>query len=243
MLNEFALMPGVLMRPGEPDAELHRSAVAHLSDLLLNDGLVRDLRNGKWRELIANNLGALSLPGKELFESLGKAGRLRPAASTPLPPPEDVDGWLNEARHSHIDSPSGNKLTAALVQHSLAEQEDDPFSVSILRMQNTDWWPDRSCSVRLDRKTPDYLFHLGPIVRHSNSLMFIDPNLDPTKENYGEFERILKAAVDTKSVSLIEIHRSCKDSKDYPVQYEWMERFESLAPIFRSNRVKAKVFV
>ena len=243
MLNEFALMPDVLWQPAESEAELHRSTLEHLSGLLLNDGLVRDLRDGKWREYLATNLGILRLPGKELFESLCKGGRIRPAASTPLPPPEDIDGWLYEATRSSEDSPVGCKLTAALAQHSLAEQEDNPFTVSVLRMQATDWWRARSCSVRLDRKTRDYIRHLGPVFRHSNSLMFIDPNLDPTKPNYAEFGELLKPAVHGGTVSLIEIHRSAKDSDNYPKRNEWIARFQSLAAAFPQGRIKLKVFV
>ena len=46
------------------------------------------------------------------------------------------------------------------------------------------WWQRRSPSVTVDRKIARYLQVLDRVLRHSNSLMFIDPNLDPSAYNY-----------------------------------------------------------
>jgi hypothetical protein len=243
MLSEFALIPKVLDAPDPQSADLHETCIVQLADLLLNDGMVRDLRDGGWREEVRHNLGELSVAGAKLFQSLVQSGRLRKSAATELPPSEDADGWLYEALRSHQDSPSDQKLTAVLAPHDLAEAQADSFIVSVQRMHKADWWQARSCSVRLDRRTSDYLHHLGPVLRHSNSLMFIDPNLDPTKPNYAEFGRLLAEAVRSGTATCIEIHRSCKDSGEYPTRNQWIARFQPLAAVLRPRGIVAKVFV
>jgi hypothetical protein len=55
------------------------------------------------------------------------------------------------------------------------------------KLTGTTWWQGRSPSVTIDRKTADYLRVLQRVLMQANSLMFIDPNLDPSGHNYREF--------------------------------------------------------
>jgi hypothetical protein len=55
---------------------------------------------------------------------------------------------------------------------------------SIEKLTGTPWWQSRSSSVTVDRKTPEYLRVLNRVLLQANSMMFIDPNLDPSSYNY-----------------------------------------------------------
>ena len=250
MLIEFALLREVLAAPTPSQGELHEACLAQLADLLLTDGLVRDLRDGGWSQQVLNDLGNLSIAGKQLFEALAGPGacRLRPAPATSLPPPADAYEWLYEALGSQEQSAQNRKMTAVLAPHALAEEQADPFIVSVQRLHGALWWQARSCSIRLERTTSDYLRHLAPVLLHSNSLMFIDPNLDPRKANYAQFEKLLLATPQGGNKPRIEIHRSQKASgpdgrPEYPNRNEWMGRFAPLGEALRPRGLKAEVFI
>jgi hypothetical protein len=243
MLSEFALIPEVLEAPRPEEAELHDAYMAQLADLLLNDGLVRDLRDGEWQRYVSQNLARLSLPAQKLLMALANSGRLRASEATELPPPQNSEQWLWEAQRSQSESPRDRKLTAVLAPHELAIAQEDDFVTSVRRLHKASWWEARACSIRLERRTGQYLQHLGPVLRHSNSLMFIDPNLDPTKPNYHQFKQLLEYAARVGCAPFIEIHRSCKDSTGsvwYPTRNGWIDLFE---PLRSALQGKIKVFV
>ena len=77
------------------------------------------------------------------------------------------------------------------------------------RLPSAPWWAVRSPSIRLARTLAAYDTHLGPILRCSNSLMFIDPHLDPAKPRYGGFGTLLQCAGRRTPTPQIEIHRVC----------------------------------
>lgn len=243
MLSEFAIVPQVFGVPAPEEMALHESSMAQLNELLLNYGLVRNLRGGQWKERLSQIPGGLSVRGRMLIEVLCKSGRLREAECTPLPPPDSADDWLSEARRSHMDSPRDRRLMAILSPHVLALEQNDPLVVSTDRIHEAPWWQKRSCSLRLDRTTADYLRCLRPVFLHSNSIMFVDPNLDPTKPNYAEFADLLALQAGSNPRIHLEIHRSCKDGKEYPSRNEWIERFQELTRVLARGRSCIDVFV
>ena len=91
----------------------------------------------------------------------------------------------------------------------------------IEKLTGTNWWQKRSPSLTVDRKTSKYLVALERVLKQANSLMFIDPNLDPTSRSYREFDRLLVPLVGRAIKPRIEIHRSfCKgdgQAADIPV--------------------------
>ncbi len=199
---------------------------------------------------VLSNIARCTPAGRQLFEALVNAARLREIAPTPLGQPSTPDEWLWEARRSEELGLHDRRLQAALAMPDLAEQEADAFVVSISRLHAAPWWKSRSCSLRLDRQINDYVLHLRPVLRHSNSVMLIDPNIDPQKPSYADFHQILTASLHTEGKpDLIEIHRSCKDSagqttqEQYPTRNDWIDRFAGLGGLLRANNLGARVFI
>jgi hypothetical protein len=75
-------------------------------------------------------------------------------------------------------------------------------------MNLADWWAARSPAKSVARTTAAYLGALDLVLRHANSLMFIDPHIDPLRPQYKEFLQLLLAAGATGRRPLIEIHRA-----------------------------------
>ena len=66
----------------------------------------------------------------------------------------------------------------------------------------------RSPSNRVLRNTPAYIQALRLVLANSNSLMFIDPHVDPSRPRYQNFIQLLLAARRAPATRL-EIHRCC----------------------------------
>jgi hypothetical protein len=80
--------------------------------------------------------------------------------------------------------------------------------VSIERLNASDWWAARSPTKSVARTTAAYLGTLDLVLRNANSLMFIDPYIDPLAPNYREFPQLLLAVGAAGRRPLIEIHRA-----------------------------------
>ena len=63
--------------------------------------------------------------------------------------------------------------------------------------------------MRRDRTFTDYLNALSLVLKHANSIMFIDPHIDPTQPKYNAFIELIKRAGNRNPLPLIEIHRVC----------------------------------
>lgn len=101
MLSEIALTPDVFDGAcySSPDAcAIHLN---HLKEPLLNEVLVRDLRDGEWVAHLKNDLGRWHPRGKELFKKLLSRNRLRPFHAVAPVAPGDDDGWCVEAIAAH----------------------------------------------------------------------------------------------------------------------------------------------
>jgi hypothetical protein len=62
------------------------------------------------------------------------------------------------------------------------------------------------------RTTEGYLAALEKVLVSSNSLMFIDPHLDPLRRGYEDFYRLLEKCHRPKAPVRVEIHRVCYES-------------------------------
>src|SRR5438309_269620 len=109
-----------------------------------------------WRDCLLENLANYSISGKKLVHSLLKEGRLRTSPATSLAPPTTAEEWLWEALRSNSET-GERKLTAVVASQDLADSQADSFIVSIHRLAAASWWQARSCSLRLERKTTDFL--------------------------------------------------------------------------------------
>lgn len=206
MLNEVALTPDVF------DGSLYSSQEAcgihlrYIREPLLGEVLVRNLRDGDWSKHIANtSSGRWHLTGKELFKKLATQNRLRTFAVAGKDDPLNDDQWCDEA----IVSDTVENLEVILATDSVAANHSGCTLVhSIEKATNSKWWQGRSPSKMVPRNVAEYLRVLRLVLSHANSLIFVDPHLDPSQPRYSGFIRLLLAAKRNPAAT-IEVHRCC----------------------------------
>ncbi|WP_295399676.1 hypothetical protein [uncultured Thiocystis sp.] len=206
MIDEYVLTPDVFDRSSYSRPDYIDMCLPYLKDVLYNDALVRDLRDGDWSKWCSEptRLGSSHRLAKEILRKLKQRNRLRsfPRQSSGSSP-NAVD-WCQEALASHLKSP----LTGVIVTYSEKRNFNaEPMIASIEKLPGCNWWQARSCSAMLERTTESFLGALQKILDCANSLMFIDPNLDPTN-NYSEFFRLLEPLQRRMPRPRIELHRS-----------------------------------
>jgi hypothetical protein len=122
---------------------------------------------------------------------------------------------------------------------------DETPSCCAETIDESTWWQSRCASVRLRRTITDYLKCLELVLRNSNSLMFIDAHLDPSRDNYAEFGRLLEGIRHQKPTPKIELHCVCYQgsvkNRNFPKIEEFKDRFSKLGPLLRP--IQAEVFV
>lgn len=80
---------------------------------------------------------------------------------------------------------------------------------AISKLSGAAWWAGRSPSVRVARTRLDYEVKLDLVLRHANSLMFIDPYIDPTDTfQYSAFIKLFDRLKNRSVKPLIEVHRA-----------------------------------
>jgi hypothetical protein len=249
LLREYAITPDVFdvtsyAHPDTCDAELRG-----IKEVLLTEGLVRDLRAGEWRRLFVNDGRPWHRRGKELLKKLAQQNRLVAFRPTVSGSPPDDSAWCQEALRTHGVVPfTGGVIVTEPVKAGFPA---DPLVARIDRLASAAWWAARSSSVSLRRSMVEYLNQLEPVLRRANSLMFIDPHLDPAKRRYGEFSQLLEAAGRRSPAPAIEIHRVCYESSGParkfpmsvdPVYFERRFRHGLQAPV-RAAGLRVQVFI
>ena len=207
LLADYVITPDVFDTASYATADECAARIESIREVMLTEGLVRDLRDGAWHAIFEPGIRGWHPRGMELTRKLAKRGRL--VASPPaLPHPPDQDtGWCAEAVASHASRALAGGVIAT--RHVKVEFADEPLVGRIDRLGSTPWWASRSPSVRPARTLADYEVHLAPVLGYSNSLMFIDPHLDPEKQRYRDFATLLRRAGRRTPPPLIEIHRVC----------------------------------
>lgn len=207
LLRDYAITPDVFdlsSYPSEEVAGLHLNAIR---EVLITEGLVRDLRAGEWRGIFSKVGRPWHRRAKELVKKLATQGRL--VETPPLKPvgPSDDCEWCDEALASHAyQEMAGGVIVTGSVKAAYA---GEVLVERIDQLGRAPWWTSRSPSVRLTRSLGDYQRHLGAILRCSNSLQFIDPHLDPMRHGYRDFPSVLASAGGRRPPPLIEVHRVC----------------------------------
>jgi hypothetical protein len=112
---------------------------------------------------------------------------------------------------------------------------------SIENLDKATWWQNRSPSIRVYRTTNDYLHHLRLVFCHANSIMFIDPYIDPVKYNYREFFRLLEGVSKIDIPPCIEIHM-CNLNDTCVTEYEQDFR-RKLSHTIKTYKLSVDVFV
>jgi len=232
MLAEYALIPDIFDGTCYTSPELCRHLLGSLKEPLLNEALVRNLRGGEWYNHLAQNT-ALHPMAKELLKKLHSQKRLRLVDSSLPDPPDSYELWCNEALASHA-ADAVHPLTGIIASKELeATFKAEPLVGYIEKLSSTRWWQQRlaqGASIRLKRQTADYIKHLRLILEHANSLVFIDPHLDPTRNSYQEVHELFPIMKDRPVKPLIEIHRRWQvvdsgGSRTTVSRQEWERRF------------------
>lgn len=206
LLAEYALTPDVFDLASYSSDEVCGLHLQSIKDVLLHEALVRNLRDGEWATLFSGNYRSWHRRGKELLKKLVQQKRLVPHRAMSQSSPASDAGWCDEALDSHQATP----LSGIMVTDSIASAyEREPLVAPIHRLATTPWWTSRSSSVRLGRTLVDYRASLNLVLRHANSIMFIDPHVDPSLPHYRDFVQLVQAAGARTPAPLIEVHRVC----------------------------------
>lgn len=205
MLNEIALTPDVF------DGSLYSSQEAcsihlrYIREPLLSEVLVRNLRAGGWSNYIAGTTERWHLTGKELFKKLATQNRLRTFEMAGVTEPKNDDQWCEEA----IVSSGIENLEVILATDAIAAGHKECALVHpVEKATNSKWWQGRSPSRIVRRNIEEYLSVLKLVLGNANSLIFVDPHVDPSQARYSNFIRLLLAAKRNPQ-AMLEVHRAC----------------------------------
>jgi hypothetical protein len=204
LLCEYAVTHDVFDASSYSHEEVGTARLEYLKYVFLQEALLRNLRAGEWLSVFRNNDRPWHRRGMELLKKMVKQNRLRLAEKAlPTVPTNDVD-WCREALASHGISPMTGVISTAQVVNGVGP---NPILGRIDRLGSFPCWTGRSPSVRLARCHGNYEDQLRLIMKCANSVMLIDPHLDPTQRRYGDVLPLLLLARGRRPVPLIEIHR------------------------------------
>ncbi len=209
-----------------PHEEVGTARLEYLKDVFLEESLVRNLHAGEWLAVFGNRDRPWHRRGMELLKKMVKQNRLRLVdAALPAAPASDVD-WCREALASHEIDPMTGVISTAQVVDKVG---GDSILGRVDRLGSFHCWTSRSTSIRLARCRGDYEAQLRLIMYTANSVMFIDPHLDPTQRRYFNVLPILLLAQGRRPMPLIEIHRvvyvGSGRNRQLIAPVEWENRF------------------
>lgn len=228
LLCEYAITPDVFDTRFYAHEEVGTARLEYLKDVFLEEALVRNLRTGEWLAIFRNHERPWHRRGMELLKKLVKQNRLRLAgAELPSTPASDVE-WCQEAFASHRNDPMAGVISTAQVTEAVGA---DPLLGRIDRLGSSPCWTSRTSSVRLARCRGEYENQLRLIMQTANSVMFIDPHIDPGQRRYSDMLPILLLAQGRRPVPLIEIHRvvytGSGPGREILNPVEWENRFRN----------------
>ena len=242
LLADYAITPDVFDTTSYSTEEVCALHLGIVGEVMRSEGLVRDLRAGAWRALFAGDERPWHLRAKELVKSLAKQSRLIAVPGELPDVPIGDQGWCQEALATHASSPlTGGVIVTQPIKDAYRY---DTLVASIDRLDRGPWWRNRSESTRLTRTIAAYQQNLDVILRHANSLCFIDPYLDPTKTRYAGFADLLVAAGRRALAPQIEIHRKIGPGHSPRVVQQLNLDFRgTLTTKLQQAGLRAKVFV
>lgn len=244
LLTEYALTPDVFDASSYASDEVGNLRLKYLKEVLLNEGLVRDLRGGSWSELFASSIRPWHNRGKELLKKLKQQCRLRPSKSALGESPVSDSDWCREA----VASARTSTLTGIVVTPAVSSDfAKEPLVAAISRLDATPWWQARTCSERVARNCHAYTQALDPVLKSANSIMFIDAHINPEERRYRDFLSLLLKTAGRSPAPLIEVHRVCwsksKDKQDQRDERQWRAMFNSWDKPLRDAGIAVEVFV
>ena len=146
LLADYAITPDVFDATSYSSEEIGRLYLREISRVVRSEGLVRDLRSGKWRELFAEDKRPWHRTGKELVRKLAAQGRLvgsQPALGTD--PVSDED-WCAEALATHQTQPlMGGIIVTGPVKDTYQSEVLYYFAN---HLSSCCWWPFATRGIR-----------------------------------------------------------------------------------------------
>ncbi len=250
LFSEYAVAPDVFNESCYDSPALCDAYFRQLLEVFFSEGLVRNLRNGEWQAFFSTHTRPWHDRTKHILKNLAEAGRLVPSDLALSHTPQTDREWCNEALESHKITPLNGIIVSDPIR-STYRRNQLVESVNRLSQSTCAWWEPTNSSLRLERTISQYKDALKPILRHAKSIMFIDPNIDPEKNNYADFRQLLEAAGSRPPQSpqpLVEIHRkSLRGSgKNAPVwdQQDLENTFRNeFGPVLSQSNLKAEVFI
>lgn len=260
MLVEYALIPDIFEVDHYESSAMCDLRLKHLKQELLEAGVVRNLRNGAWLKTVWQQLrdegDRAPHKAKELLRKLADHNRFRCFPAIGSVPPESAEAWAQEAIASHNrDRLTGTITTRATLRRLRQPRpkpgpKPDPVPLAAIdQLDNTRWWQARSPNLKLPKRTAAYLQHLRLVFAQANSLIFIDPYLDPSQRNFSQFAQLLAAIDRPADPPHLELHVATKGAKDTqgtasPLTLrDWRDRFGRLLPTLQAGRLRAEIFV
>lgn len=243
LLHEFAITPDVFDVTAYSSEEVADLRIQGLREILVEQGLVRDLCQGKWSEQFKSTERIWVKRTKEVLKKLLKQGRLYQFPSQrPDFPVSDLD-WCAEALETH----KMKNLNGVITSSSTASGFQNPLVCAIERLNTSSWWSERSPSVRLCRSKDRYAAALDPLLRAANSLMFIDPHLDPTQQRYKSFIDLLCESDCKCTRPVIEVHRVCYFNTLNKLNQKnnrgWQQMFSGWEQPLRNANLTVEIFI
>jgi len=242
MLEEYAITPDVFDPSAYSNTAFIEMCLPHLKESLLQDALVRDLCAGGWSQFCLANSSGMHRRCKEILRKLSQNNRLRRFPQKLNQAPVSSADWCAEGLATSASDPVAGVIASHVTKQQFAQGE----VASIEKLTGTPWWQRRSSTVSVDRKTIDYQRVLHRVFSQSNSLMFIDPNLDPSQSNYLEFNMLLAPLEHRELKPRIEVHRSfCKGdgkARTFPTIGDWKTSFSSFDHALKVQGLSAEVF-
>lgn len=245
LLYEYAVTPDVFDISFYPHEEVGTARLEYLKDVFLEEALVRNLRSGEWLDVFRDNDRPWHRRGLELIKKLVKQNRLRHAEKALVNSPVDDVQWCHEALASHQNELLTGILLTAQVFDKVGRSK---IMGRIDRLGSSPCWTCRSVSTRLARCRSEYENQLRLIMKSANSVMLIDPHLDPTLGRYSDVLPLLHLAQGRSPLPQIEIHRTMYvgsgQHRQLPDAAEWETRFRNAwGHHLSTSGMKVEIFI
>ncbi len=244
LLNEYALTPDVFDGASYSSDDLAQIHFERLREILMEEAVVRNLRNGQWAQLFVSSDRAWYPRFKELLKKLGSQRRLRLFSSAKPDAPVSDKAWCEEALGTHAMEALHGIIST---RHVAAAFSGQTVLASVDQLPKAAWWPDRGSSVRLARTFDAYKLNLALLMRCANSIMFIDPHLDPAERRYHDVLQLLLVLAGRNPMPLVQIHRvghfDGADKRNALPEAEWKSRFMVWAKALQQIGIPLEVFI
>lgn len=250
LLKDYAITPDVFDMDSYPNDDICGMQLQKIREVLMSEGLVRDLRSGNWSQLLTTDERRWHNKAKMLVARLRKTGRLVPYSPELENSPADDLEWCEEALRTHDRNPLSGGII--VTDHVKRHYPSEKLVEKIDQLSSASWWPHPNApSIRPARTIRSYQRYLDPVLRYANSLMFIDPYLDPSKPHYVHFSKLLTYAAKkrgSRPAPLIEIHRASSEGsgterKRLNIDSLQKRFFQGLEEPLQHSGLKVEVFI